>query len=345
MSAQTNNSKVVVIDKLNEIIEKYQNFVLSHFDVIKYAGALLRTVLFMTPGRYRDSELKVETAYASLGFISLVHDYIILKFLKHQEQTKKMRIPGLPASECIPVAKWLSFLQFTELAVEIAAKQKWGQRGKWTAVFIIEAIKAVLKFRLLRALKGHTMVYSLIPAFRNADYIKQLISNHQQESKKSKVNKREKRIVSSEKWEQFKLQLKSEQRIYPQPAPIGETFAETLFILRPIIYLITMYRYGRQSWKAWLSSLFVDIFSLAYYSRRKEPLIDIQRDEISRRASLLFYYLLRSPFFELITDKNPRPIKAILRKLASVPLLKSGFESLYDFLLVYRSHYFYTSAS
>jgi peroxin-16 len=328
-SSSGSGSGIVVVEKLNEIVEKYQNFVLTHFDMIQYGEALVRTVLFMTPGRYRDSELKVETAYAGLGFMSLVHDYIILKFLKHQEQTKKLRIPGLPPSECIPVAKWLSFFQFTELVIEIASKQKWGQRGKWTAVFIIEVIKAFLKFRLLRALKGHTIVYSLIPAFRNADYIKQLINQHQAESKKNKVPKREKRLVSSEKWEQFKLQLRSEQKVYPYAAPLGETFAETLFILRPIIYLITMYRYGRQSWKSWLSSLFVDIFSLAYYSRRKEPLIDVQRDEISRRASLLFYYLLRSPFFELITDKNPRPIRAIIRKLASVPLLKSAFESRY----------------
>ncbi len=49
-----------ISSRCKEAVEAYQNFVLSNFEIIQYVESLVRTVLFMTPGRYRDSELKVE---------------------------------------------------------------------------------------------------------------------------------------------------------------------------------------------------------------------------------------------------------------------------------------------
>jgi len=308
-------------------------------------------VLFMTPGRYRETELKVEAAYSTLGLFSLSNDIIILKFLKQQESLRKLRNIDLPPSNSIKYLTWLSVLQYSELCLEIAAKHKWNARGKWIVVFAIELFKCILKFFLLRSLNGHTLVNNSVPQLRDVALIKDLLAQHQQEQsrKQRATKKREKRIVSYEKWEQFKLQVRSTDaemnRTYMFPAPFGETLAEMLNILRPIVYLVSMYRYGRQSWKAWIFSLMMDVFSLAYYSGRGYGISNNQRDEVSRRSTLLFYYLLRSPFFEIFTQRTPRPVKAIAGKFGSVPGLKSIFGSLFDFLSVYREHYFYTSGT
>jgi len=326
--------------------------VLSNLEIIQYVESILRTLLFMTPGRYKDSEFKVEAAYTGLGLVSLVHDYLILKFLKKQDSLRKLRVPGLPPTDCIKYAKWLSVLQYSELCIEVAARHKWGTRGKWVAVFVIEVFKSILKLRLLFSLRGHTLVHYHIPQFRDAKYISEIYAQYQQEQSKKlqRTSKREKRIVSTEKWEQFKLQIRSDNdqvsKPFDSPAPAGETFAEILHIVRPIIYLVSMYRYGRQSWRAWIFSLITDVFSLSFYSaRRISPLNEIQRQEVAKRSALLVYYLLRSPFFEALTQRTPGPVKTIAGKLGNVPGFHFIFSSLYDFLLVYREHYFYTSAT
>ena len=72
------------------------------------------------------------------------HDLIALNFIQKEtkyDEKKNNLFPTLTPASCVPIAKWLAVIQHTELFIEIFAKRRWGERGGWIAVFIIELIK------------------------------------------------------------------------------------------------------------------------------------------------------------------------------------------------------------
>lgn len=207
----------------------------------------------------------------------------------------------------------------------------------------------------MRVLEGHTVVFYHIPQYRDIPAFRQILAHQSQQQnnidttssllKKTKKIKRNRMTVSTQKWEIFKkqTQVSNEQCIYIRKSTKWESLAEFAFLIRPIVYLICIFRYGKQSWRGWLLSLFLDLLSLAYYTKHSRVLNNYQKDEASRRTSLLFYYFLRSPFYESV--KTPLPLRALSNSLQRLPLLGSVWSSLSDFLAVYREHYFYTSAT
>lgn len=47
----------------------------------------------------------------------------------------------------------------------------------------------------------------------------------------------------------------------PTPPSMTRVFAEVLWIYRPLIYLLMLYRCGTTSWKPWFTSLVLDLAS------------------------------------------------------------------------------------
>lgn len=97
-------------------------------------------------------------AYASTGIVTLYHDLIVLKYLQSvlkptdgteklvghnnsEEENATNTRSILPPQWCTRIAKFIAIIQHTELIIEIYAKQKWGKRGKWTAIAFIEIVK------------------------------------------------------------------------------------------------------------------------------------------------------------------------------------------------------------
>ncbi len=73
---------------------------------------------------------------------------------------------------------------------------------------------------------------------------------------------------------------------------------EVAWIVRPAVYAYLIRKDGRDSWDAWKTSLGIDVF--AALARRMTTSVhtpSLQREEGSRRDALLFWYLLRDPFW------------------------------------------------
>lgn len=127
----------------------------------------------------------------------------------------------------------------------------------------------------------------------------------------------------------------------PPKNPLRKILGESLHILRPLIYLISLRLYGRKSWKPYLLSLFTDVASRICTGPLSE-LTPLESSEIKRRMFLWVYYFLRSPFFEkFIGDDMIERASSRVEKIPFGVFLRIFF----DYLMVYRSHYFYTSAS
>lgn len=86
---------------------------------------------------------------------------------------------------------------------------------------------------------------------------------------------------------------------------------EYMFILRPLIYVLAMHKYGQKSWYPWFLSLAIELGSRASIKRclsnrsggssRGGSGTLLEKDEMKRRLWLLLYYVLRSPFYDRFT--------------------------------------------
>jgi len=360
--------------------ERYSAFLLNNLDAVSLLENSLRTLLFFAPGRLHDSELKLEIAYGVAGLFSWIHDWVIIDFIEKQRdrittgetQLSKLdridELIGLPPT-CVPFAKWIAFCRALELLVEIYSKQRWGENGKWTSAMIVESFKALLKLFILKKNGGKMILrrFQMLPQYRDQSMLKELfvkmmntsetstnISTDQEEfiPKHTSGKPRGKRLGSSMKWKQFRtFQRIIDNKLQEKFKSSGidsisnekqRVTMEILFILRPLVYLMGILRFGDNSWISWLLSLLVDITSQSFYLSKLHLLNEDQNIEFSRRNQLLLYYLLRNPLFKEVTipflDRG-----AFRRK--NIPIIGSLFGILRDYLMVYQDHYFYTAGT
>uniref|UniRef100_A0A673WTX7 Peroxisomal membrane protein PEX16 n=1 Tax=Salmo trutta TaxID=8032 RepID=A0A673WTX7_SALTR len=119
---------------------------------------------------------------------------------------------------------------------------------------------------------------------------------------------------------------------------VQETIAESMYIGRPLVHLLCLGMCGRGSWKPWLVSGAMEMTSFGLMSDTKS-LNRRERKEVRRRAFLLLYYLLRSPFYNRFSETK---ILFLLRFLAdNVPGVGLVARPLMDYLPVWQKIYFY----
>lgn len=133
-------------------------------------------------------------------------------------------------------------------------------------------------------------------------------------------------------------QQREELSIPPTPLGLQETIAESLYIARPLLHLLSLGLWGQRSWTPWLLSGVVDVTSLSLLSDRK-GLTRRERLELRRRTILLLYYLLRSPFYDRFSEAK---ILFLLQLLADhVPGIGLVTRPLMDYLPTWQKIYFY----
>lgn len=116
------------------------------------------------------------------------------------------------------------------------------------------------------------------------------------------------------------------------------TNAEIVYIMKPMIHLGTVGLFGYKSWKSWMSSLALDLFSLRTYYNNRQYLSTAQKKELSRRCVTMILYIMRSPFYESVSHNK---IDAFLRALSRLPFAHQIFEPLRQYIPHYQGTYFY----
>lgn len=127
---------------------------------------------------------------------------------------------------------------------------------------------------------------------------------------------------------------------------------EVLFIIRPLIYVLFIRKYGLRSWIPWLLSLTLDLTGYGIVSHvtnvgldRKIdsiPLSMSEKEEVRRRKLLWALYLMRDPFFSKYTRNQLERAEKIL---TPVPLIGFLIAKLVELLVGVQTRYTYTSAS
>uniref|UniRef100_A0A669PKN8 Peroxisomal membrane protein PEX16 n=1 Tax=Phasianus colchicus TaxID=9054 RepID=A0A669PKN8_PHACC len=225
----------------------------------------------------------------------------------------------------------------------------WGEMGRWTIIVLIQLAKAILRLLLLLWYKaGIQTSPPIVPLNRE-----QQQSLHSEGELSTYVGRRSSRVVrslqntpslQSRHWgspqQREETQSRRAEEMNQPPTPLGlqETIAESIYLTRPLLHLLSLGVWGQRSWKPWLLSAVLDISSLSLLSDLKD-LNRRERAELRRRTILLLYYLLRSPFYDRYSEAR---ILFLLRLLADyVPGLGFVTRPLMDYLPAWQKIYFY----
>lgn len=118
--------------------------------------------LFLTIGRFKDAELGSEACilplpspltevYTGLNLVSLYHDFLLAKAISNlpptirkPEQSPHNRYTQFwtnasPSYKRLALA--IVIIQYTGVLLEMGAKKKWGEKGRWRTIIGVEAIK------------------------------------------------------------------------------------------------------------------------------------------------------------------------------------------------------------
>jgi len=236
--------------------------------------------------------------------------------VKQSTKDRLINFPPFPEKN-VYVATVLSILENSEIIFEllgyVLSKKDSPhfaiRHMKWIFIALFESLKCILRFYLLVKNRGSMIVHRRIPS----------------------------RSDESEKTEKFTMI--DDDISKPTEANVQIILGEVLWIMRPILYLMSLFYYTRKSWKPWFISIIIDIASRSL--TLKSNFNTNESKELKSRSYNLLLYLLRSPFFE--TFINPAQDKLIEKYFDSAFRVPLAY--IKDILQFYRQIYFYSSGS
>ncbi|XP_012737586.2 peroxisomal biogenesis factor 16 [Fundulus heteroclitus] len=332
------------LDAAARLYERYTEFVRRNPAATAQLENTVRTLSYLMAGRFADSHEISELVYSASNLLVLFNDSILRKGVRGALST--------PSSQQ-RILTWLSVLEYVEVFLEVGAGKLWGEAGRWLVIGLIHIFKAVFRLVLLLMYKsGLQTSPPIIPLDRVSECVSEDDASDEQQDDSCFVGQRSGRVIrplgsapslQSRLWgapTQRKRRSSLREKINSRPTDLSfqETLAESVYISRPLVHLLCLGVCGKQSWKPWLVSAALELSSFAVLNDTKFE-NRWEKAEMKRRAFLLCYYLLRSPFYDKYSEEK---IVFLLRLLADhVPGIGLVARPLMDYLPTWQKIYFY----
>ncbi|TFY79658.1 hypothetical protein EWM64_g4361 [Hericium alpestre] len=358
----------------------YESFLIKNVSTIATIESSLRSVSWLLPGRFKDAELASEALAATLNVVSLYHDTLIAKAVEADPNYKPLLPPTAHArytrawTDGSPTYKWtarvLELVRFVELLVEMGLQRK-APQYRWRGIIAVEAVKALLRFVLLRItrrplvappLAEQDIDPSLLPASStSATSSPTLVPSTPDSSppgtpehlRNNRVQLPSHPLLASPPLtrqtspvEDFLLSkalmtssVKTPTSLVKPLASPKDWVAESLYILRPLIYVILISKSGRKSNRPLMVSLALELIS-RNIRRTPSNSSALERAEYARRDRDLLWYLLRGSIWETWTKPK---LESFADRTAQIPVIGVFGAFLKDWMPLIDEYYYSNS--
>merc|ERR1711868_147409 len=151
------------------LLGMYTDFITKNAGAVGQVEGALRSLTYIIPGRFRESEIASESLNTGVQLLGLYHDDLLsqalAQSLRHKPQTPHSRYTRHYCQSSPTYKKTaitLSCVQYTELLLEMMAKRK-GEKARWRVVIILEAVKAICRLILMRLTNSRPLVNPPLP--------------------------------------------------------------------------------------------------------------------------------------------------------------------------------------
>lgn len=370
-----------------DLLSTYDDYILQNASSVTSIESALRTLTYLLPGRFQDSEAASECLYATLNLLGIYHDSILARAIERLPDDSKK--PQLSAHNRY-TKFWISrsnlykklsisvtTLQHVSFLLEILARKKFGEKGRWRTIVGIEAVKALCRIVLLQETKSRPLVYPHVPEREIDPAVLEESLDHAALSASLAASPRDSsppppptsqspdtnmegkpdllQFTSQDAVTEYLLKkvlyvedLRSPKSLLHTISGVGK-FAEILYILRPLIYAYLLSRSkDKRNWRPWLIGIAID-YAARELSKKdfssKVPgglraLTRLEKEEMNRRAWSMGWWALRGAFYQNITKPK---IDGLITTIEKVPLIGMLSSVARDYEYWYDSYF--TTAS
>ncbi|KAI8642555.1 peroxisome membrane protein [Parasitella parasitica] len=369
-----------------EYLNLYEDFLLKNASQITSIESSLRSLTYILPGRFHDAELASQALYAALNLIGLYHNSILKRAAQaHAVENKTGPVEESAFNKYLQfwssksklnasASTALSVISYTQVLMEMAVVKKLGKKKQWQLIASLEAFKVVLRLALFET-TGQRMTLHPTHLQRDVDPAT-LVSTGLKSNTSSKDDgwvgqrtgvtvpslsgsidlnnglKKKSAHTDVTAYLLSKVLTPEKLRRPEQMVQIQKNISklgEVLYILRPLVYVLSILRWGKKSWRPWFVSFVIEIVSQIAVRKGYESanngrnhMMTLEKEEFNRRLKVMLLNVMRGAFYLKIT--RPR-LERFCNRTESKPVISMVAGVLRDYLPLWEQIYFYTSAS
>lgn len=272
----------------------YEAFLLSNASQITAVESSLRSITYILPGRFKDAELAGEAIYAAVQVLSMYHDSVLCQIVvAHAGRKTDTSIQTVPIGADVPkmslharytaywrtastryrrVATLLMVIEAMQLLAEMLARRQLGRQRAWDVVVAIEVVKACARFSLVRASQQRPVVAPPLPQrefdpalLEKAQHTR--VSQSWRGTRTGCVRPSLAAMTSPDVYEQLLSHTLTEQDVSPPPLLVRAfsnnlgRLAESVWILRPVLYVLMLRHYGVRDARPFSVSLALELLA------------------------------------------------------------------------------------
>ena len=237
---------------------------------------------------------------------------------------------------------------------------------RWRVVVLLETVKAICRFVMLRATGNRSIVGSEIggeeQVRRTTDEDGAVVEASVEEegwqmprtglrlpdmpslaAGETIMGFLEKRVVTPD-------EIKAAQRLVRRLETMRASAAEVLWILRPVVYALVLQkvRGNRKDWRPWVLGVGMELLSRQLAKgeiRENVPgglggLSAVEKEEMGKRGGDMAWWGMRGAFYDSLTGPW---IKAVVKKLRGKPVLDMVGAVVEDYEFLWEEFYFSTA--
>ncbi|KAL8785955.1 MAG: hypothetical protein Q9195_008419 [Heterodermia aff. obscurata] len=305
-------------------LDSYEDFVKNNTSQVSQIESALRSLTYILPGRFNESELASESLHTTINLLSTYHTSLLpppSHPLPHTRYTSYQRSKSKIYTSSSTL---LRTIQYTELLCEMFFKRRGGDKLRWRLIVFLEFIKLVCRALMLRVTGWRTGINPANPEQRASEEETSPSPSETDDDPVAKPYQMPRthhilsplpsahtpipsflstRIVSPDAIRHASLLVRRLTTYRAQAA-------ETLYILRPLIYALAMQRLQgkNRDWRPWILGLAIEVSArqLAKSEIRKLPgglagMTAVEREEWKRRGWSVAWWGMRGAFYENVT--------------------------------------------